>query len=744
MWTRSLEPDFMTRKIAGALVALACGLLGATPAAAQLANGPYKITNKNSAKCVDAANAGTANGTIVQQFTCNATNAQVWQLVATDSGYYKILSQNNTAQGWDVNAAGTTDGTKIQLWANASATNQQFQTVAETGGYYHLVARHDGKCVDVAGSSTADSVQLQQWSCNGTAAQAFQITSANGATPTSTAGPTPTVQPLTIVNLSSAANVNAHYSDGTTFPATGGLDGVGSAYSSTLLGTSLTWSSTTFNFVAANALNGVRNKTITLPAGTFGSLLMLGTAVNGDQLSQTVKVNYSDGTSSTFTQTFSNWLNASQAVAGQSIAKQMAYRNKSTGVKDNRVFNLYGYSFALTSGKTVSSLVLPANNNVAVLAVTLRPGNPPPTATAVATATRTSTPTATATKAPTATPTPGTASCGSVGGVNYVEAYRSSLTRWCINQNEWNAHASSFQGYFAYGDNVITNLGSLFGYTPAGAPFTIEATQPTGGACACQDFGGLGVNVTGDAFYGGYTAPITGTSIPGFWGYLLTLHEFINVWTGTMTPNWPTDWWADHRSPFPNEMDYRVMQSIGNSQNNQTLKNAATAQFNRFQNTASGEYDSEVVMFEGFFASYGGYAGYNRGFGMIRGDGINWSNVSPNPSEKLSEYVIAYFSMGFQTTTDITSKFSSAGVGTKDTTIAAYSVNPAVVGDIATARCSIQAGAAQGLSTTTAMSNLRSGNYSAANMNTTCTGCPTGICGCDSVANRCVAPWRAR
>jgi F5/8 type C domain len=347
---------------------------------------------------------------------------------------------------------------------------------------------------------------------------------------------------------------------------------------------------------------------------------------------------------------------------------------------------------------------------------------------------------------PTPTPTlpPGTVSCGVKGGVNYVEAYRSTLTRWCVDQTEWTNHQASYQKYFKFGDDVVTNLTSLFSFTPNGAPFVIQATHPTGGACACQDFGGPGVSVTGDAFYGGYNDPITGTSIPGFWGYLLTLHEFINVWTGEMTPSWPTDWWADHRSPFPNAMDYRVMQTIGNSQNNQTLKDAANAQWHRFGDTRSGEYDSEVVMFDSFFTQYGGYNAYVNAFKMIRADGIRWSSVSGNPSEKLSEYVIAYLQMGFQTTGDLTSTFTSAGVGTKDTTIPSYSLSAQVVGDIATARCSIQAGAAQGLSTSTALSNLRSGNYAAANMNTTCTGCPTGFCGCDSVNNRCVAPWKAR
>jgi hypothetical protein len=172
----------------------------------------------------------------------------------------------------------------------------------------------------------------------------------------------------------------------------------------------MTWSGTTFTFGPANQLNGVRNATITLPAGQYGTLLLLGTAINGDQASQTVRVNYTDGTNSTFTQTFSNWLNASQNVAGQSIARTMAYRNRSTGVADNRGFNLYGYSFALTSTKTVASLVLPATNNVAILAVTLR------TAAATATATATARPT------PTATPSTG-GLCAGVAAFQTCTAY---------------------------------------------------------------------------------------------------------------------------------------------------------------------------------------------------------------------------------------------------------------------------------------------------------------------------------
>jgi hypothetical protein len=184
----------MTRVIfkTGSLV-LAGGMMlaAASSVSAQFTNGPYKVVNKNSGKCVDAANAGTANGTAVQQYTCNSTNAQVWQLVATDSGYYTVATSSATGQVWDVSGAGTTDGTIVQLWTYGVGANQQWKPVAEAGGYYHWVARHDGKCLDVPNASTAEGVHLQQYTCNATAAQAYQVVSA-GATPTATTTPTAT------------------------------------------------------------------------------------------------------------------------------------------------------------------------------------------------------------------------------------------------------------------------------------------------------------------------------------------------------------------------------------------------------------------------------------------------------------------------------------------------------------------------------------------------------------------------
>ncbi|MEV5718035.1 ThuA domain-containing protein [Amycolatopsis mediterranei] len=135
----------------------------------------YAVTNKASGKCVDARAAGSANGTVIQQYTCNGTAAQQYQFAAAGGGYDRINNRTNPAEVIDVTDVSTADNAGLQLWSYSGGGNQQWQPVSEGGGYYHFVARHSGKCLTVPGSSTADSVQLVQAACSGSAAQSFKV-----------------------------------------------------------------------------------------------------------------------------------------------------------------------------------------------------------------------------------------------------------------------------------------------------------------------------------------------------------------------------------------------------------------------------------------------------------------------------------------------------------------------------------------------------------------------------------------
>ncbi len=193
------------RTVAGAAAAVtvaATALVVAVVPDANAAISPtawYTVANKNSGKCVDARAAGTANGTAVQQTACNSTNAQQWQVQPTSDGHVRVNNRGNAAQVWDVAEVSSVDGGVIHLWTYGGGNNQQWQPVEEADGAYHFVSRHSGKCLDVPAASTADGVQLQQYTCNGTAAQSFRLTPVGGPIPTSSPtdspGPAPDLGP---------------------------------------------------------------------------------------------------------------------------------------------------------------------------------------------------------------------------------------------------------------------------------------------------------------------------------------------------------------------------------------------------------------------------------------------------------------------------------------------------------------------------------------------------------------------
>jgi hypothetical protein len=162
----------------------------------------------------------------------------------------------------------------------------------------------------------------------------------------------------------------------------GGMDGQnGFVYSSNLLGTAATYTGTTLTFGPANGANVWSNTTITLPSGQYTALKLLATAVDNTTTgltNQVFTVNYVDGTTSTFTQSLSDW-GSSKAFAGETIVvSNMATRLNSsgsnTGTGTAGPWSLYGYTFALTSTKTVKSLTLPSNTQVKVLAYALTGG----------------------------------------------------------------------------------------------------------------------------------------------------------------------------------------------------------------------------------------------------------------------------------------------------------------------------------------------------------------------------------
>jgi alpha-mannosidase len=188
----------------------------------------------------------------------------------------------------------------------------------------------------------------------------------------STVEVTPVLTGTVPADLSTAFNVTAIYKDGSKFAPSASIDNDGNALSAEQAGSEQVGAGVIFKLGPANHPNAVTGKTIALPVGKFGSLRLLAVAVNGSQEMQNFTINYADGTSTSFTQTLSDWSDAGNA-KGESAAAEMGYRTMEDGAKDANPFYTHAYSFPLDAGKTVQSLSLPANRDVLVLGVTLVP-----------------------------------------------------------------------------------------------------------------------------------------------------------------------------------------------------------------------------------------------------------------------------------------------------------------------------------------------------------------------------------
>jgi hypothetical protein len=114
----------------------------------------------DSAKCVDLYHSQTINGTKVQMWSCDLTNAQNWTL--NSDGTVRILDGCLEIRG-----LGDADGTPIDWWSCNGVANQQWQVTASG----ELLNPTSSKCLDDPNSSTTDGTQLDLRTCNQTNAQ---------------------------------------------------------------------------------------------------------------------------------------------------------------------------------------------------------------------------------------------------------------------------------------------------------------------------------------------------------------------------------------------------------------------------------------------------------------------------------------------------------------------------------------------------------------------------------------------
>ena len=300
-----------------------------------------------------------------------------------------LAAQYAAAINAAVGGSGFTLSGPGSVFLNQTSSSTGAITITDSNGFtgsvkLSLSALPKGVTATIQGTGNSQKVVFKGTSTAATGFTTVTVTGTSGTTTSTTTlslavsaalGKTGTG---TQVSLTSDFNVNGIYTDGSVYSSTGGIDGIGDSYSSNLLSISRVFNGVLFNFGPANELDAVSctGQSVTLPQGKFSTLTLLATGVQGNQASQTVTVKYTDGTTSKFVQSFSDWFTP-QKYSRESEGAAMSYRNLSNGTKDQRTFNLYAYQFPLNAAKTVKTVTLPNNKDVVVLAATLSPAKAP-------------------------------------------------------------------------------------------------------------------------------------------------------------------------------------------------------------------------------------------------------------------------------------------------------------------------------------------------------------------------------
>ena len=140
-----------------------------------VAAGTYEVRSAvRSSAVLDAVNGGTSNGTAVQVYGSNGTDAQRWTVEVGSDGYLTIKSAKSGLV-LDVAGGNAYSGAKLQLYAANGTRAQKWVAMSDGKGVKLVSALDEGLVVDLPSGSARNGNVLQLYSANGSSAQRWMF-----------------------------------------------------------------------------------------------------------------------------------------------------------------------------------------------------------------------------------------------------------------------------------------------------------------------------------------------------------------------------------------------------------------------------------------------------------------------------------------------------------------------------------------------------------------------------------------
>lgn len=141
-----------------------------------ISNGFYRIVSAlDNNMVLDLYNGFSSNGTNVQLYKSNGSNAQKFEVTYLDNGYYKISSMLDLTKSFDVAAAGVKNGTNVQIYDNNNSLAQQWVIKDAGNGYFYIISNCNGLYLDVANGSATNGANVWMYEKNESKAQKFKF-----------------------------------------------------------------------------------------------------------------------------------------------------------------------------------------------------------------------------------------------------------------------------------------------------------------------------------------------------------------------------------------------------------------------------------------------------------------------------------------------------------------------------------------------------------------------------------------